>query len=213
MNYKLDKNNEDKGFNFNTMKYNLIYSHNRQRALQNLNSKWSQEFELKYEKSIDKVKAERLFGNINLTAAGFAKNHGLSLRLSGKKELMKNDYLFEDIMTHSRGYSPILSDIETSMSLDYSLPLLYPDLTIINSLVFLKRIRANVFFDMAYAEQKLSNTKFNQNSYGAELIFDIKACNLLDFGFGLRSSHLLNNDLLHPNLKSKFETFLAINLN
>lgn len=213
MNYKLDKNNEDKGFNFNTMKYNLIYSHNRQRALQNLNSKWSQEFELKYEKSIDKVKAERLFSNINLTAAGFAKNHGLSLRLSGKKELMKNDYLFDDIMFHSRGYSRIMSDVETSMSLDYSLPLFYPDLTIINSLVFLKRIRANVFFDMAYAEQKLSNTKFNQNSYGAELIFDIKACNLLDFGFGLRSSHLLNNDLLHPNLKSKFETFFEINLN
>ncbi len=97
---------------------------------------------------------------------GLAENH--SLLLTNRLErIAKRNYNFSPRSIPPRGYSSLPSfRIINSISADYSLPLLYPDLPL-GSLVYLKRIFANAFSDNAYIVNK--NERQWINSFGADL--------------------------------------------
>jgi hypothetical protein len=197
--------------NFNSAHVGFLFSNTRMRALQNLAAKWSQSVKVDYFKSLDNsVSSEKIAATINLSAAGFSKNHGFDFSFRFKKELMANDYLYVDNFIHARGYSPFNSDQETVYSANYSFPICYPDFGF-GGLIFVKRIHANLFFDGGTTER--FNTKFNQNATGVETIFTFSLFNLnADFGLGVRNSFLLNTDPLNPNTKSNNEIFITMNL-
>ncbi|HEY1055879.1 MAG TPA: hypothetical protein VGE24_12110, partial [Emticicia sp.] len=173
----------------------------------------SQSLALSYQKSITAgTSAERLIGSVGLTTPGFGKNHGLELAFRGKKELLNNNYLFEDQFLHARGYAAAPGDVETVVSTTYSLPLFNIDRGFAG-IFFINRARANVFYDYGNIERKFIDFKTTQRSYGGEVIFDIKLLNTLGpLGFGLRNSFLIDTDPLNPTTKQRFEFFVASNL-
>lgn len=181
----------------------------RNRAKQNLNSKWSQQILVDYNKSLtNSVLAEKLTASVKLTAQGFSKNHGLDFVFKYKKEFTENDYLYSDIFLHARGYKATNSDIETVYSVNYSFPVFYPDFGF-GGLLFLKRIHANLFFDSGKIEG--TGYKFDQNSTGIEMIFNLTPFNLpAPFEIGLRESFLMDVDPVNPKEKSYFEVFYNI---
>lgn len=68
-----------------------------------------------------------------------------------------------------------------TMGVDYQMPLLYPDLQL-GPLVYLKRVRADIFFDYGYGSLVFPEVDFfylrNYASVGAELIFDFHVLRL-----------------------------------
>ena len=196
--------------NFNSAHVGFTFSNTRMKAVQNLSAKWSQSVKVDYFKSLDNsVSSEKISASVNLSAAGFSKNHGLDFSFRYKKELITNDYLYLDNFIHARGYKPLNSDKETVYSANYSFPICYPDFGFAG-IIFVKRIHANLFLDGGMAER--FNTKFKQNSTGVETVFTFSLLNLnANFGLGIRDSFLLNTDPLNPNAKSNVEVYLTMN--
>lgn len=210
--YKLGDVKENRSLNFNALQFGLNAYNIRRKAYQNTNTKWSQTLGITYEKSISTVKAERVIGSIGLTTPGLAKNHALELTAKGKKELITNDYIFEDQFLHARGFLAAPSDVETVVAATYSLPLFYVDRGFAG-IFFINRIRGNVFYDIGNLERKAINTKVQQKSYGGEVIVDIKLLNLsAPIGVGFRNSFLLTTDPLSPSTKQRFEVFVSSDL-
>ncbi len=210
--YKVQDVPQNYALNFNAMQFGLSFANIRRKARQNLVNKWSQNVSVSYQKSITAgTTAERLMGSAGFTLPGFGRNHGIEIAFRGKKELLNNNYLFEDQFLHARGYAPAPGDLETVVSTTYSLPLFNVDRGFAG-IFFINRARANVFYDYGRIERNFINFKTLQRSYGGEIIFDIKLLNTLGpLGFGLRNSYLLDTDPLNPTTKQRFEFFVASN--
>ena len=73
-------------------------------------------------------------------------------------------------MYYPRGYVDQYSDELLSIRANYKFPFLYPDLSL-SSLVYLKRLKANIFYD--YAEGSLQGVNTIYRSTGIELTGDM----------------------------------------
>ena len=125
---------------------------------------------------------KKIYGPVNSLKTSFYfpglfRNQGLRFRY--ETELQKPEmYLMYNRASFPRGYKNIISEDLQFYSADYAIPLLYPDFNI-GSLIYLKRIRTNLFYD--YAEStgdSYINTgvihafKETFNSAGFELLSD-----------------------------------------
>lgn len=114
----------------------------------------------------------------------------------GKQTKTIGSYDLADTLPFGRGYSEgSFTELEKA-TLNYSLPLIYPDLSIFK-LIYFKRVRANLFYD--HVKTSL-NTEFR--SYGLEVVFDTNLFRqlFLPLSWGVRSSYLLDdpeNDYNH----------------
>ncbi len=78
---------------------------------------------------------------------GFFPNNGIKIRIEKEKQIPAKS-LFGNRVSFPRGYKNILSKEIDFLSVDYVLPLAYPDFNI-SSLLYLKRIRTGLFYDYA----------------------------------------------------------------
>lgn len=102
---------------------------------------------------------------------GIAAHHSITIRANCQKEWGEGKYGFRRKELFPRGVVYDFSaDRYAAASLDYQLPLCYPDWGI-PSVVFIKRIRLNLWGDYAYAD--LRHAGRSQYSYGGDAIFDI----------------------------------------
>lgn len=107
------------------------------------------------------------FAQARLFLPGLSHNHSLMLTF-GYENKFKYDtttYLISNAINPIRGFNYYLNDI-VKFSADYSFPLFYPDINI-PYLLFVKRIRTNLFFDYAFVNRKTSIY-----NYGFELFVD-----------------------------------------
>lgn len=111
--------------------------------------------------------------NLYIYLPGFALNH--SIRLYAASQVHDDDFLalsFGDLISLARGYVDISGRKMSSFKADYSLPLAYPDAKI-GSFYYLKRIRANAFFDYTSIEINSPWVKSNDyTSWGVDIILD-----------------------------------------
>ena len=123
---------------------------------------------------------------------GIARTHGIRLRTTYRQEDLLNNYSFSDLFGYSRGYGAPANDRILGFSVDYALPLAYPDLAL-GPIAFIQRIKGNVFYD--YNRVKL-NFPFDavhpMRSIGADVRFDVRFLRLLDVDMGFRYSYLLD---------------------
>jgi hypothetical protein len=105
------------------------------------------------------------------------------------------NYAYTDNFVYARGYNTPLYTSIYKLGANYHLPLVYPDWGFAQILYF-NRIRANLFYD--YSMANFSRANVNQNmrftSAGTELFFDTRIGNALPFTFGVRFSHLFDQD-------------------
>lgn len=128
------------------------------------------------------------------------KHHGIKINLNfeQKSRLNDNNYRFGSYVSLPRGYDPQTYDRIYKGTVEYQLPLFYPDFNI-PYLLFVKRVRANVFYD--YAQVYQDNKITNMTSTGAELLFDFNLLrmNYFTFNAGVRASYLgINRWVIQP---------------
>ena len=115
---------------------------------------------------------------------GLFPNNGIKIRLETEKQDPEK-YLYSNFSSLPRGYSNIVSKQISFLSVDYVLPVAYPDFNVA-SLLYLKRIRTGLFYDYAagpgnsmykYTSNGLvplyeSAEKESLRSFGIELLAD-----------------------------------------
>lgn len=197
----------DNNLNFNSLKIGLTLYNIRQKALQNTTNRWSQYFNFEFNKSLNNhTKAEKVVVNIKETFGGIGKNDVFELNFRAKKEWNHNDYLYLDNFEHSRGYPISANDSERVLSANYSFPLAYPHFGAAG-ILYTNRIIANLFCDLGSI--KISNQQYKQNSFGAEIIFNLKMLNVLLVSLGFRNSYLLNTNNYESLNKYQFGLFVS----
>jgi hypothetical protein len=108
---------------------------------------------------------------------GIFRNQGLRFRY--ETELQKPEmYLMYNKASFPRGYKNIIAEDLQFYSADYAIPLLYPDFNLV-SLIYIKRIRTNLFCDYAegtgnsYIDTGINHAyKETFNAIGFELLSD-----------------------------------------
>jgi len=125
---------------------------------------------------------------------GILKHDGL--KLTASMEQMNQDgvgyYTFNSSVSNPRGYVYLYHDKIYKFTVDYALPLIYPDINI-PYLLYIKRIRANFFYD--YAKVFDSGMYGKLSSGGLEISFDFNLLrfNHLTFSAGVRASFLIES--------------------
>lgn len=213
-NYRVTYNGSSSSINFNTLFGEVSFINLQQQARKNLNPRWGQAFSANYRRVVNGnglfVGKESLTFRGSLFMPGISQNHSLSFSGVSHEETMTNLYQFNDTTAISRGYSQNDFERMLRLSAQYSFPISYPDKGI-NGLFFLKRLRANLFYDytkVSYSIMRIDS--FELNSCGVELVADMTLFNWAQIPYGFRYSYLLNKDPFHPNRKDFFEVFIRV---
>jgi hypothetical protein len=176
-------------------------------AVRDMRPKWGESLLINYR---TKLAGDFSFRDLFSTQAslylpGAFKHH--SLLLSGVYQKQGSGaYSFSSPVTYVRGFNRILGFHDFyRISVNYKLPLAYPDLKL-GPVLYLKRIKANLFYDYGYAKYRTVNRPYQ--SLGVEITNDINIFNFLaplDIGFRY---------LYRPGYKSSsFELIFGINFN
>lgn len=208
--YTINNVNYNNSFRFNALQLGFNFQNLRRLAPQNLQSRWGQIFDIMYIKSLDEaITSEKITGSITFRTPGLLQNHGMQFNFRIKKELQSNDYLFQDVFVHARGYSQIPHDLERVTSIDYRFPICYPDFGMAG-ILYLKRIRANLFYDMSTIELQAYKLNFTQDSSGFEIFMDTRLLNTIPFTLGFRTSFLQNKDFSEAEKTTDFSVLFSI---
>jgi hypothetical protein len=127
----------------------LYFSNYRKTALRSIYPSWAQTIDLNY----TFVPFDRnIYGTaLSLKTAfffpGIFDNNGLKIRIEKEKQNPVK-YMFANNVSFPRGYRDIRSNELALLSADYFFPIAYPDFNI-SSLLYLKRLRADIFYDYA----------------------------------------------------------------
>ena len=218
----------------NSMEYRLRFSRSRITALQQINPRYAQIFDVRYRSTFitNRNKGDVFTATANLYFPGFWRTHSLNLGVAYQNEGIDETYQFTDNFSYPRGYSSIPHDAINKYAINYALPLIYPDIAL-GPLAFFQRIKLNAFFDIAWVnidsrsfadlpyllgngnktELFFSATGKSYKSFGAELSFDIRFFRLLDGNLGVRYSYLMDVDkTLNPGRNEHQIDFIILSL-
>jgi hypothetical protein len=166
----------------NQLTARLYFSNAYRSALRDIYPRWAQVFDINY---VFAPWDRKIFGDSKSVKTAFffpgiLQNNSLRIRLDREKQNWVAFYISNNIHW-PRGYKDIISRDLTYFSADYTLPLLYPDLNL-PPVVYLKRIRGSVFYDVARGKgnahfKPTGQDFYNHNSetfrsYGFELLTD-----------------------------------------
>ncbi len=169
----------------------IEYSSQGQQAVKQIYPSWAQSFLLQYNGSVDKLTAHQFLAKADFYLPGLAKTNSLVINAAYQARDTAGEYIYTNNFPVSRGYSSINYPRMWKIGGNYHLPILYPDKGVGN-IVFVQRVRANLFFDYTGLKSLRYQTVYNLNSTGVELYFDTKLWNELPATFGFRYSKLLN---------------------
>lgn len=184
--------------NYNFAHAALDFSYLRRRATQNLAPQWGVSTNLNYSRNATELSEERFQVESRLYLPGLFANHSLQLSGGFRRELQENFYQHIDFFNYARGFEAPFSDEYQRLSIDYKLPLLYPDWGF-GGINYFKRLRANFFFD--YGKQILYAFDYEDEfqSTGLEFFIDNVFMNTFPISIGLRASYILTEDPANPS--------------
>jgi hypothetical protein len=224
---KIGKNDDTPTFipvgkNIQSLRYGLYAYTYRKRSSLDINPRFGQNINLDIRHT---PFGDMNYGYIvafesNTYLPGIGKHHNLKIYFGYQEKQQYSSLAYSDIIRLPRGLDYINNDFYRngrntkllSYQFNYQLPLLYPDLSA-GSLVYIKRIKANLFADYAKSgdiivENALGNYDiFHYLSYGADINFDMHVLrNIAPLDLGLRSGY-------SPDSGSYFFQFLfSVNL-
>lgn len=202
------------GYSFGYLNGYTSFTHQIQKARQHIYPRLAQSLLLNYYKAVSFLKANQFVASGSFYWPGLAVNHNFVINIAYHKRDTSGEYSFPNNFPFSRGYeSPNLRNM-FKWGVNYHLPLAYPDAGLGN-IVYLQRVRANLFFDntvgkVAYTNGLRINTDFR--STGTEIFFDTKWWNEFPVSFGIRYSYLLDDDLFGSEGVNRFEFILPVDL-
>lgn len=190
----------------------LNFSNISQQALQHINPRWAQSIALNYRDAFNFRNSHKFVAHASFYFPGLFVNHSLVINAAWQKRDTLPD-LFSKNFSYSRGYEALSTRRMYKLGINYHFPVVYPDWGFAN-ILFLQRIRSNTFYDHTNAKARVNGilTEIKSRSTGAELYFDTKIWNALPVSFGIRFSHLLDTDLLNPQVRNRWEIIIPIGL-
>ncbi len=183
----------------NTLDFRVRLSSQAITARRQFLPRWGAFADIRYISTLGKgeLRGNTFLARLDFYAPALMRTHSLSFNLAYQYEKYTNNYKFRNLFFYPRGYRSVpMSDGVGKVAINYALPLLYPDLRV-GSLLFLKRIKANMFFDSAVANISSYSPPFRENqtflrSTGIELTFDVRILRLLELEIGGRYSYLFD---------------------
>lgn len=172
----------------------------RQRAYQNLQSRFGGGVNVYYAKSFKEGIAKRFNATANILLPGIGRNHGLEIQQGIYKERAGNLYRLPNTFSLGRGHRLLGIEDALRTSVNYRMPLFYPDWGV-NGLTYFKRVRMNAYLDNAHIKGTAAST--NLTSVGAEFSFDQTVLNILDMTMGVRVGYRFENEFL-PDLNPTY---------
>ncbi len=183
-----------------------------QKAKMQIHPRFAQSIAISYRDAMTFLNSKKLIINSNLYFPGLYKTHSVVVNGSLQKRDTLSD-IFSRTFSYARGYGALSTRSMYKVGFNYHFPLIYPDLGFAN-IVFLQRIRANIFYDYAITTARINSllTNIKSNSVGGELYFDGKIWNAFPINIGIRYTKLLQKDLLYPSVKNKWEIILPLDI-
>jgi hypothetical protein len=162
------------------------------KAYRDLYPRWGSKTFIYYTRTLSQINSSNWFlsGSYRQYFPGLCQHHSLRIRLGLERQVLKN-YMFPTHLTFARGYRQKYYQLFGIGSLDYALPLCYPDLAL-GSLLYIKRLRSNLFYDYGIGRNQ-TNTLYS--STGLELYLDLTPLTLvyLELGVGIRYSYRIED--------------------
>ena len=186
-------------FRFSSYSYSnntVNFSNRVQQARQNIYPHWAQYLTLNYKGSVSSINARQFLASGSFYLPGLSANHSLILSAAWQQRDHQNN-IYTNNFPFSRGYTAANLFEMGKAGINYHFPLAYPDAGVAN-LVYILRLRANLFFDATRGSFNNSSrqlTYANFRTAGAEVYFDTKWFNQSAITFGIRYSYLLDEDL------------------
>ncbi|WP_372754425.1 hypothetical protein [Labilibaculum sp.] len=205
----------DEDYSQKIMQYQLFAYRIAKMATRDVQYQWAQVFEFNYRHTPfgDAQLGETWSVASTLYFPGFYKHHGVKL-YGGYQNRSSYDSNFSTIIRSPRGMSDIYGEDIYSSSIDYALPLFYPDWNL-GPLVYCKRIRLDAFLDYAREEGRFSsgdnlyNYEEDYTSFGAEINADLHVLRFsspvdlgIRVGYEDQTGNLFANLLLSISLSS-----------
>ena len=126
-------------------------------------------------------------GQIALYVPGLFKHHGIRL-LTGIQKTRKDNLTYSNVISTTRGYGKITNSEMRTFSVDYKLPLFYPDWNI-GKVIYLKRFHLGIFGD--YTQAKNEGKWHEYKTTGLELFADLHLFQwVVPFQIGFRFQYL-----------------------
>ena len=194
--------------NFSYLHHYFSWSQYIQQAVQDIYPRLGYSISLHDRYAVTLYNSYQFIGSASVYLPGFFSTHSIVLSGSFQQRDTAN-ILFSNSFANARGYNDYYLSRMWRLSANYHFPIVYPDWGFGNILYF-QRIRGNAFFDF---EKVYSNDKTRTRdlrSVGGEIYFDTKWWNEYPLTFGIRLSHLLNNELSGPTQKNVFEILVPI---
>jgi hypothetical protein len=194
----------------------ISFSNQVQKARQHINPHFAQSISLNYKSTVAGAATSQFLATGALYLPGMAANHSLVLSGAYQHKGQNKGIGFSNDFPFSKGYAAESLDDMNKFGVSYHFPIAYPDAGTGN-LLYLMRIRGNVFYDDTYAKAANFYTngasfKGDFRSVGAALFFDGKLFNQGAVSFGIRYSYLLDRDVFGSGGRNRFELVLPVSL-
>jgi hypothetical protein len=169
-----------------TIAYRLYYHQIRRQAIRDLLPEYGWVSDLSFRNSPygqNKV-GSLLSGQLRLYLPGLASTHGTTVYAGIQHRNRGDKYAFSDVIRMPRGWPAMSHNTLSVLSLEYRLPLFYPEVNL-GRYLYVRRVKAAVFGDVAqvrgdvYKNQQIVG-QFNRNisSIGVDLTADINVLRL-----------------------------------
>ena len=192
----------------------LSFSHQNQKAVQQVFPQFAQTLSINYSAPFSKYKGFQFVANGNIYLPGLFYTHSFLINGAFLQKDTLGEINFTSGFPFSRGYAAINLYEMYKWGLDYQLPLWYPDAGFGN-ILYLMRARADLFYDYTRVNDFYTNrSSFSANfrSAGAEIYFDTKWWNEASISIGIRYSHLFDRDLFGGTRSNRWEIVLPANI-
>ena len=172
------------------LEYKIRYINRLKRSKLDLDSRFGQSLMISFKNTpIGGDYSSRLFAaESNLYFPGLVRHHSIRLRGSYQSENSTN-YFFDSPIRFTRGVGYFPFESFSNLSINYKMPLWYPDIHI-GPLLNIQRLYINGFYDSGRG--KIDNAPtFTFDSYGAELSMNFNMMRfLLHFDMGIRYAYV-----------------------
>lgn len=194
---------------------NYISFYNRiLQAKQNIYPRLAQSLSLNYKYAVAGVNASQFLASGSFYLPGFLVNHNLVINGAFQEKNRNSVISYSNDFPFSRGYTAeSLYQLE-KIGVNYHFPIAYPDAGVGNT-IYLNRLRGNFFYDYTHGNDFYTSGnifKANFRSTGAEVYFDTQWFNEIPITFGIRYSHLLDDDLFGGFGRNRIEFIVPITL-
>ncbi|MFM7646372.1 MAG: hypothetical protein ACKO41_06625 [Sphingomonadales bacterium] len=178
---------------FSYLLHSLQFSLTTQQALQHIFPRWGIQWALLGQHSVSSFKGRQLNATATIFLPGATPQHHLVLQGSWQERDTLGQLSFGNRLAYSRGYTSRYFSRMWKTGINYHFPIWMPDFGLA-SIVYLSRVRANLFYDYMLVYSRNKSQTAPQRSAGAEFFFDTKWWNQHPVSVGFRLNYLIDRD-------------------